>query len=313
MEIICYLIREKRLRYRMENDFNAMFSFIDKIDFDFKGKAVLDYGCKTGNYVPVFQTKGIAKFIGIDVFAEYIEKAKKKYSDLNDVNVLFMSTQKDGLINLQSESIDFIFMNEVISHINYYLLPVIFLECYRLLKKGGILFISDGNKINRKNYRETFRNYYHQWENGPDGIFTGRDTVSVCFINNRKMIIKKYFPELEEDKIDYLAETTSLLNEEQIVTSVKSYLQNDEYIERYYLSGICPVNPLGDGFLMERGFYTEYLRYALKQLGFKVKTPCNLYTFRNLTVRKLLKNILVIIWGVFFNKKNLVVYARKSN
>jgi len=288
------------------------FANLESIDFDFSNKMVVDYGCKTGRFVPAFIKQGVKKISGIDIYPEYIREAKEKYQSIPGCEIEFSLSRNDGLIDIQSNSIDFIFMNEVISHIHYKYLATIFLECFRILKKGGILFISDYNKINNKTYRRTFTQFYQQWENGPTGIITNRDIVTKSFLDHRLSLISKHFPNLTVEIREYLAENTSLLNEKQIIDSVNNYLSNNNFIERKYLPGICPVNPTGDGFLMERGFISESLKYQLEEFGFKVRLPIARVNYRKASLYKIFKNILITVWYFFFNKRHLIVYAQKT-
>ncbi len=284
---------------------------INSINFDLYHKSILDYGCKTGEYTNAFIANGISNYYGIDILPEYINQANLSFKNENRCSVIFMLSDSDGLINLPSESIDFIFMNEVISHIHYKYLSMIFIECYRILKKNGVLYISDGNKINNSSYKKTFPALYQLWENGPNGSFTGRDHVTVSFRERRKNIIKDNFPQLDENTLDYLSENTFLLNEFQIIESVKKYLDKKPFVERKFISGICPLNPIGDGFLMERSFHTKSLQYRLAEFNFKVKTPYFNCNFRTNKLKQYLHFLLSSIWYNYFDKKQLIVYAEK--
>lgn len=242
---------------------------IDCIQMDFSGKVVLDFGCKYGHLLPYMVAKGASKVIGLDAEPEYIDMAKTVFENvLPDCQCELVT---DGLIPLQPNTVDIIFVNEVISHVNPAYLDTVFSEWARILKMGGIVFISDGNNAASQLCLKKLLPLYEAWENGPDGRSTDRDHVAKSYLTRRKEIVRELLPELDEDKVHYLAMNTSGLFGETLKKIVIDYGNTGELIERPYRSGTYPTNPGASGVVMERTFHPLALEKHLFTYGIFAK------------------------------------------
>lgn len=255
-------------RYKDFRDglWKAHYNVIVSADFAFRGKTVLDYGCKYGQAAPIFFRLGIGNYLGIDVLPDYIESGKniigKRYSGRID----FFQT-KGTLIPLQPESVDFVLMNEVISHVNPKYLEAVFLEISRVLKIEGILYISDCNSRANPLRSAKLPDFWEHYENGPDG-FEGEDyRIKKCFKTIRKELIMEWYPGLPAEKLEYLATNTSGLFGEDFKNEVDSFIQSGNLIQRPYRRGLCPVFPDETGMTVELSFYPEELELTLARYG----------------------------------------------
>jgi SAM-dependent methyltransferase len=237
-----------------------------RIPMEFSEKVVVDFGCKYGHLLPLFLVMGATEAIGIDVVDEYLEAGRLVLEELY-CSAKIISC-KSGYIPLQPESVDIVFMNEVISHVNPGYLETVYLETSRILRKGGILYISDGNNFGNAECRKSLISLYNAWENGPDGTETDRDVVTKCFLTRRIEIITARHPDLGKSEVDYLAKNTSGLFGEFLETVIDEYVETGKLIERPYREGICPTNPSSTGEVMERGFYPVQVELALSNCGF---------------------------------------------
>jgi SAM-dependent methyltransferase len=233
---------------------------------EFKNKTVVDFGCKYGFLLPVFLIMGAKEAIGIDAVDEYLEAGRLVFENLYASIMLVDCT--NGYIPLQPESVDIVFMNEVISHVNPAYLDTVYQETSRILKKDGIVFISDGNNIENPESRKSLISLYEAWENGPDGTKTDRDVVTKCFRKQRMEIIKEKYPDLDDAEIDYLAKNTSGLFGEFLISVIDEYVKTGILIERPYRKGICPTNPSSPGAVIERGFFPIQVELSLSCYGF---------------------------------------------
>jgi SAM-dependent methyltransferase len=238
-----------------------------RIPMEFSNKVVVDFGCKYGHLLPLFLAMGAKEAIGIDVEDEYVEAATSVFENLYSSIEIIRS--RNGYIPLQPESVDIVFMNEVISHVNPAYLETVYLETSRILRKGGILYISDGNNVGNAECRKSLIPLYDAWENGPDGTKTDRDVVTKCFLNRRTEIIRNRHPDLDKSEVDYLAKNTSGLFGEFLNTVIDEYVETGKLIERPYRKGICPTNPCSSGVLMEKGFDPLQIELALSSYGLK--------------------------------------------
>ena len=106
---------------------------------DFKGKKVLDAGCSLGGKTLLFSELGPEQIIGID-----IDMVRLKYARENavkkDRDIKFIESSLDN-IPFITGSLDMIMLNDVVEHIESSILKNSLMECKRVLKKGGKLFL----------------------------------------------------------------------------------------------------------------------------------------------------------------------------
>lgn len=104
-----------------------------------KGFKVIDFGCGTGSFTAKFLNYGLELY-GIDISQNCINYAKKKYPDISfDVGDIEHTAYLD-------ESFDIIFLSGVLHHFTDF--SNVLKECYRVLKKGGIILGYDPHKLN---------------------------------------------------------------------------------------------------------------------------------------------------------------------
>jgi SAM-dependent methyltransferase len=229
------------------------------------GAAVVDMGCKYGHTLPLFLGRGAARAIGVDVEAEYLSVGRRIVGEIYPAASFIQSDR--GYLPLPPASVDFVLVNEVISHVNPTMLPTLYGEIARILRRGGQLLISDGNNIANADCARDLIEVYDAWENGPEGRNTGRDVVDGAFINLRKKIIRERHPSLPGERIDYLAANTSGLFGDYLAEVIERFVATGELVERPYCRGICPTNPMASGVVMEWGFRPEAVVMALAGYG----------------------------------------------
>ena len=230
-----------------------------------RGATVADIGCKYGHTLPLFLARGAARAIGIDVEEEYLTVGRRIVGDIYP-SVAFVQSER-GFLPLPPDSVDFVLMNEVISHVNPTMLPTLYSEIARILRPKGQVLISDGNNIANLDCALDLVQVYDAWENGPEGRNTGRDVVDGAFINLRKEIIRNRHPSLPPDRVDYLATNTSGLFGDYFSAVIDRFVATGELVERPYRRGLCPTNPAASGVVMEWGFRPEAVVLALAAYG----------------------------------------------
>ncbi len=233
----------------------------------FAGGTAVDIGCKYGHALPVFLGRGARNATGIDVVDEYLEAGRRILGALYPA--LSFAKSEEGLLPLAPCSVDFVLVNEVISHVNPMFLDNLYAEIGRILKPGGQVLISDGNNIANAECRKALVELYDAWENGPQGRRTDRDTVTTSFLDRRREIIRLRHPGLEEEKREFLARNTSGLFGPLLERAVDEYVGSGRLVERPYRRGICPTNPGAGGEVMERGFYPQQVEMSLASYGIR--------------------------------------------
>ena len=103
------------------------------------GAAVGDLGCKSGPTQPFFPWRGARRANGIDVGDDYLETGRRIVSTMYPA-ISFAKSDR-GYIDLPPASVDFVLVNEVISHVNSMYLPNVYSEIARILKPGGQVMI----------------------------------------------------------------------------------------------------------------------------------------------------------------------------
>lgn len=148
---------------------------------------VLDFGCGKGFLGGYIFNKNIPwKYYGVDFSATSVDEAKKRLSSLNvDTSKFEISHIKEMPISIyKEESFDLIFLLEVIEHLNDEKLEKTLIECHRLLKKGGILFITTPNNEKLEDshvYCPCCNQYFHKWQH--ERIWT-IESLSTYLTNN---------------------------------------------------------------------------------------------------------------------------------
>ncbi len=106
------------------------------------GFEVLDVGCGGGLLSePVTRMGG--RVTGIDASSCNVQSASEHAKD-EGLNISYKCTTVEQLAKINSNKFDIILCLEVIEHVQN--LPLFIQSCSRLLKKGGVLFISTMNK-----------------------------------------------------------------------------------------------------------------------------------------------------------------------
>ncbi|MCA3265847.1 MAG: class I SAM-dependent methyltransferase [Azospirillum sp.] len=234
-----------------------------------EGRTVLDFGCKFGHTLPILHALGASKCIGVDVDDEYLATGNRAFQAIGFPGAMVKSD--DGYMAIESETVDFVLVNEVISHVNPCYLDTLYSELARVLKPGGHILISDGNNRANGSCVVDLRQLYAAWENGPEGADTGRDVVNRSFRQRRRDVIAKAHPTLAADRLDYLADTTSGLFGDRLLSEVGKYLSGKGWVERRFRSGVCPTNPMPGGVVMERAFHPIQVELSLAEFGIAAK------------------------------------------
>ena len=129
--------------------------FIKEASFQGRPINVLDVGCGELYPLRVFykahvckKTEVIGSYTGIDIDMPMLQKQKDKHNSLlNLINgsLFCQDVTTDPVFKLPDNSIDFFFSTEVIEHMAPEFVPAWLDDANRVLKKGGLIFISTPN------------------------------------------------------------------------------------------------------------------------------------------------------------------------
>jgi malonyl-CoA O-methyltransferase len=119
-------------------------------------KSVIEIGCGTGKNT-LLLSEIAEKVYAIDFSAQMIDKAKEK---VRSDNVIFITGDITKQWNFDNESADLITCNLVLEHIED--LSKVFSEAFRVLVKGGYLFICELHPF--RQYQGTQANFQQNQE-----------------------------------------------------------------------------------------------------------------------------------------------------
>ena len=231
-------------------------------------KKLLDAGCGFGPLSLASYILGISKIHAIDVSQPMVEAFMKIIDFLDLKNNVFPLVCDVSKTSYKGNFFDIILSSEAISH--YLDVPGFIQESHRILKKGGILIISDNN--NGANPKTQQKNYeiWNAFENGPSTDNIHGHRVKKPYIDMRKEIVKKHFPNLNENEIEMIAKGTSFMTKDEVVNAAKKYVEQKIKPTSFYDKQKCPVNPETNQYI-EALFDPFCLKKDLEKFGFKVK------------------------------------------
>jgi SAM-dependent methyltransferase len=232
---------------------------------DLSDRAVLDFGCKFGQVVPLLLA-GARHVYALDVQQRYVDAGRSVFGVLYGDAASFLLTNR-GYIPLQPDRVDFVLVNEVISHVAPAYLETVYAEIARVLRPGGAVFISDGNNLANPAARAKLLELWEKWENGPDGARTDRDVVDESYQSIRRRMIAEWHPSLPAERVEFAAANTSGLYGAYLREVVDVYVRTGDLVRRPYRRGAYPTHPGEWGVVMERGFRPEHVEMALAQYG----------------------------------------------
>lgn len=230
----------------------------------FDGGIFLDFGCKFGHLTPLLKEFGAASVISVDVDDEYLADGAKFIGESFGSRYV---KSDDCYLDVPSNTVDFILVNEVISHINPSLLDIFYSECARVLKVGGELVISDGNNFSHYQTRSDLIDWYTLWESG-----SSKEFGDTNYFKQRFVILRRAFKEkrLSTEQLEYYARNTSGLFGARLVETVRRAIEEGVFTERPHRPGIPPIHP-GYGVAMERAFYPLQVEMSLRTYGLKTE------------------------------------------
>jgi len=108
-----------------------------------KSDVVLDIGCGNGQNV-MKSAKYVKKIIGLDLDLKELEKGKREAKRKKIKNLEFYQSSAEEKLKFKNESFDKVLFFDVLEHLENQDLSLS--EIWRVLKKGGFLFVSVPNK-----------------------------------------------------------------------------------------------------------------------------------------------------------------------
>lgn len=177
--------------YKLKNKFShiwtypsrvRLFSVMDELSKETKGKVVLDYGCGRGIESVKYLENGAKKVIGIDISPIYIEHAKnmaiEKGFESDSFEFIAMDAHK---LLFEDEMFDLVIGCGILHHLE----PEVALnEIFRVLKKDGRVLLQEPLADNP--LLKLFRLLTPQARTIDEAPFTGKQVENFLLKNNWK-------------------------------------------------------------------------------------------------------------------------------
>ena len=148
--------------------------YLDKLStFLSPTSQIVEYGCGYGRMLNILKSGGYEYLLGFDFAPNMIARGRKENPDL-DLRLL----EKSGEIPCNDESIDAVMMSTVLCcMIDTKEQVRLMAEIQRVLKKKGILYITDFLVCEHPRYQEKYARGVHEF--GEWGIYTTNENLTV--------------------------------------------------------------------------------------------------------------------------------------
>jgi len=242
---------------------------------------------------------GVKKIIGIDSQKIQIRELKSIFENMYPNIDIYQS--ESGYIPIQPESVDFIFIHDVLCNINPMYTDIIYSELSRVLKKTGAIYIYGGNSMDNFHSRNKVISFYETMEN--------EDIYGKSIFAQRKKIIRQRQPDIGNKEIVFIAKNTSGLFGDYFLKTIDKYVKTGKIVKRPYYKGECPLHPGANNQYAGRGYYLQEIILSLSHHG--IKAHPLFFTNRALFFKRLTNSrfsIKIYMYIKYYSKKIIKKY-----
>jgi SAM-dependent methyltransferase len=214
---------------------------------DAGGREILDLGAGFGLDALLIAIYGAKRVVAVEIDQDMIRVGQHLGERMNPPMINFESKYGDGIaMESPAESFDGVMANCVISHTRD--LEGFLKEVHRLLRPGGIFFLSDENNSLFLPFRRGRHRLWRQMEAEPDGSF---------FVA-RRAYVGKHFPTLNGNELTEAVRLTRGLFAEQILNAVREWRETGhspakpDFLYRHPIDGQYPERELNPFWLMQK-------------------------------------------------------------
>jgi SAM-dependent methyltransferase len=215
---------------------------------DPRGARILDAGAGFGLTLVVLAAFGAATACGIE-FHEPMVRTAKAYASMLPRKLRERISIEHGDVMAMpypDETFDAVLSVEAVSH--YRDVEAALLEIHRVLRRGGVVAVSDGNNGLNPLTRRRTRELWDAFELGSTREKMGRHRVSHNYQAERETFIREHFPDLPADRV---ARETFGMTYDEVAEACAVYRRERTLPGSIYDGSDVPVNP-DDGQVIER-------------------------------------------------------------
>lgn len=233
-----------------------------------KGSKILDVGCGFGIDCVIMAALGASEVHGMDYNESWIKTFNAYLKELKWELLITPKVGDASQLPYPDDYFDVLLSVEAISH--YRDSGSFIKEANRVLKKNGVLIISDANNGSNPFIRRKNNKIWERFEHGPPADSFHGHSIKKSFFDMRKDIIADQFPQLDGNERNTLAANTFGMGRDEIVRSCEMYLQRGVFPSSKYQKGIPSFNPVMND-CIERLFAPKMLSKRIKENGFQVR------------------------------------------
>jgi len=235
-----------------------------------RGKTILEVGSGHGFTCVYFALLGAQEVHGVDVMPSAIEVAEEVRRRVDpNLPVIFRLADASRGLPYADATFDAVLLIETLSHVVLADLGGFLRELLRVLKIGGVLYLSDGNNARswwrrRQNYR-----IWKRFDQGPPT--RGEETVHSHQIGTpyavlRRQIALNAVPSLSEGEAARIAERTFRFTQTEVGDAARRYATSGEWPSSPFRRGVCPIDPV-HGMYIEQLIDPSKVRHHLRGAG----------------------------------------------
>lgn len=174
-------------------------------------KNVLDIGCGRGEFLELMHENGIIAH-GIDVDDSMVEYCTHKGMDVKKIDAITY------LESLEDETLDGIFIDQVVEHLEPKYLVKMLILCYQKIKPGYHIFVETVNPISLTSFANFYIDLTHKKPVHPETLRFLIQTPGF-----KEVVIKFFAPVSEESRLKKIEVDPSFTEKEKSIISVYNY------------------------------------------------------------------------------------------
>jgi len=223
---------------------------------DGRGKAILEVGSGHGFTCVFFALLGAREVHGVDLMPSAIQVAEEVKRRVDpSLPVSFRLADAARGLPYDDAAFDVVLLVETLSHVVMADLGAFLREVVRVLRTGGLLYLSDGN--NARSWMQRRRNYriWERFDQGPptrgeETVYTHR--IGTPYAALRREMALKAVPSLSEAEAERIAARTFRFTETEVGEAARRYAVSGEWPNSPFRRRVCPIDPV-------HGMYIEQL------------------------------------------------------
>ena len=234
------------------------------------GKAILEVGSGHGFTCIFFALLGAREVHGVDVMPSAIQVAEEVKRRVDPtLPVVFRLVDAAQGLPYADGTFDVVLLVETLSHVVMADLGAFLREMVRVLRGGGLLYLSDGN--NARSWRRRRQNYriWERFDQGPptqgqEMVYSHR--IGTPYVATRREEALKAVPTLSETEAQRIAAQTFRFTRAEVGEAARRYARSGEWPNSPFLRRVCPIDP-AHGMDIEQLIDPMEVRWLLEGAG----------------------------------------------